>query len=290
MAIVLQNQVSRIVNKIERDAIRNQGAISTGILKDFMGNLSLNKGDLVILSSNNGVAINILGLNIVQHIALRLAKKVLIFTNTVPPEEIIFDLIFMTGKISKFEAKNIGLDFEEWEKLKSAESKLTQANIVIEDCIEKAPKEIGEIIQNNQTKPNELGLIIVMNEPNIIEGLNRKKGGVHTTALTCMAYKNLATKSNLPILLTSAECVKVNSLDEKRPLLTDYPFKSGLPYIDRVIYVHENETNDKNALNKLDVELIISSKNPQEHHVLPYTYDSDRLSFKSKKWWFENEK
>lgn len=281
MPNIAQTLLSNVIEKIDSTSSKSQHHISIGL--EGLGYLK--RGDLSVVSARPGSELHAFCLNIVKHIALRLNKKVMIFTSSKPANEIVLDLLVITGKISKFRIQYGDIDFDTWEKLKLAEEKLSKANILIEYAQGKGPKILAEKLNNYLCNSNEFGLILVLDDPNIIESLNEIKGAKHATATTCQAYQKLARKFNVPILLTSAEQITVNSPHEKRPLLTDYPFKAGLSFIDRVMYLRLDEVSDNKLFGNVGVEVIASTKRNHEHVIVPLTFNKDTLLFDNIAWW-----
>ena len=99
-------------------------------------------GDLVIIAGRPSMGKTVLGMNIAEHAAIKGDQPILVFSLEMPAESIAMRLMSSLGRIDQHKLRTGRLNDDDWSRITSAVSMLSEANLVIDDAPALSPNEI----------------------------------------------------------------------------------------------------------------------------------------------------
>lgn len=202
----------------------NQGkmrGISTGFRDLDAVTNGLNKSDLILLAARPGVGKTSFAMNIALNVALNEGKKVAIFALEMSRSQLVQRALASIAKVNLTHILRGTMDQEEWKRIWTAEKKLAQSTLFIDDNSTVTPLDI--ISKCRKLKMTEgLDLIVIdylqlmtANKKGTRE--NRTQEVSDLTRMLKVAAKDL----NVPIILLSQLSRNVEQREDHRPILAD---------------------------------------------------------------------
>ena len=215
--------VSGVINKFDaiakdKNALRG---LSTGFIAFDNITNGLQKSDLILLAARPGVGKTSFAMNIVNHVAIEEGKNCAIFSLEMPRSQIAQRSICSIAKISMEKALKGELSVDNWKALWSAEKKLTNANIYIDDSSMNTPIDI---LSKCRRLKREKGLDLVMIDYlQLMNGMTKSKDGNRQQEISEITrYLKIAARElDCPIILLSQLSRAVETRKDHIPQLSD---------------------------------------------------------------------
>jgi len=135
--------------------------LSTGF-NDFDEMTSgLQKGDLIIIAGRPSMGKTILGMNIAEHAAIKGNKPILVFSMEMSAEQLAMRMMSSLGRIDQHKVRTGKLSDDDWPRITSAVSMLSDANMYIDDTPALSPSEVRSRSRRIAREHGELGLIVI---------------------------------------------------------------------------------------------------------------------------------
>ena len=181
----------------------------------------LNKSDLILLAARPGVGKTSFAMNIALNVALNEGKKVAIFALEMSRSQLVQRALASIAKVNLTHILRGTMDQEEWKRIWTAEKKLAQSTLFIDDNSTVTPLDI--ISKCRKLKMTEgLDLIVIdylqlmtANKKGTRE--NRTQEVSDLTRMLKVAAKDL----NVPIILLSQLSRNVEQREDHKPILAD---------------------------------------------------------------------
>ncbi len=181
----------------------------------------LNKSDLILLAARPGVGKTSFAMNIALNVALNEGKKVAIFALEMSRSQLVQRALASIAKVNLTHILRGTMDQEEWKRIWTAEKKLAQSALFIDDNSTVTPLDI--ISKCRKLKMTEgLDLIVIdylqlmtANKKGTRE--NRTQEVSDLTRMLKVAAKDL----NVPIILLSQLSRNVEQREDHKPILAD---------------------------------------------------------------------
>ena len=181
----------------------------------------LHKSDLILLAARPGVGKTSFAMNIAMNVALNEGGKVAIFALEMSKNQLIQRALASIAKVNLTHILRGTMDQEEWKRVWTAEKKLAQSSVYIDDNSTVTPLDI--ISKCRKLKMTEgLDLIVI----DYLQLMTANKSGTRenrtqeVSDLTRM-LKVAAKELNVPIILLSQLSRNVEQRDDHRPRLSD---------------------------------------------------------------------
>ena len=194
--------------------------IPTGY-KDFdaMTN-GLQKSDLILLAARPGVGKTSFAMNIAVSAAVNENKKVAIFALEMSREQLMQRALSSLAKVNLAHVLRGTMDGEEWKRIWTAEKKLAQSGIYVDDSSMVTPFEI--ISKCRKLKMTEgLDLIVIDYLQLMTMGKSSRDSRNQEVSDITRTLKIAAKELNVPIILLSQLSRAVEVREDHRPVLSD---------------------------------------------------------------------
>ncbi len=202
----------------------NQGVIRgvpTGIYAlDKLTN-GLQKGALILIAARPGCGKTSLGMNIVNHAAVKGGKKCAIFSLEMSKEEIASRSICSMAYVDMGHALKGEMNPKEWAAVVSASKKLKEADIYIDEGFSKSPMDI---LSKCRKLKREKGLdLLMIDYLQLMQGSGLKESDNRTNEVSKITrdLKMAARELEIPIILLSQLSRQSENRKDHRPILSD---------------------------------------------------------------------
>lgn len=180
----------------------------------------LQKSDLILLAARPGVGKTSFAMNIAEYAAINEGKKVAIFDLEMSREQLMQRALSSVGKIPLGNVLKGTMDNEEWKRLWTAEKKLAQSSIYVDDSSMVTPFDI--ISKCRKLKMTEgLDLIVIDYLQLMTMGKGGRESRTQEVSDLTRTLKVAAKELNVPIILLSQLSRAVELRDDHRPVLSD---------------------------------------------------------------------
>ena len=202
----------------------NQGVIRgvpTGIYAlDKLTN-GFQKGALILIAARPGCGKTSLGMNIVNHAAVKGGKKCAIFSLEMSKEEIASRSICSMAYVDMGHALKGEMNPKEWAAVVAASKKLKEANIYIDEGFSKSPMDI---LSKCRKLKREKGLDLLMIDYLQLMQASALKASDNRTNEVSQITRDLkmaARELDIPIILLSQLSRQSEGRKDHRPILSD---------------------------------------------------------------------
>lgn len=234
--------------------------ISTGFsdLDDMTSGLQ--KGDLVIVAGRPSMGKTTLAMNIAEHAAIKSKKPVLVFSMEMPGESLAMRMMSSLGHIDQHKVRTGKLHDEDWPRLTSAVSMLSEATLYIDDTPSLSPAELRARARRLVRLNKEIGLIVIdylqlMQIPGFREG---RVGEITEISRT---LKALAKELNVPVLALSQLNRSLEQRTDKRPQMSDLRESGAIEQdADVIVFIYRDEVYHEDSPDKGIAEIIIAKQ------------------------------
>lgn len=243
----------------------------------------LRGGELLILAARPGMGKSTFAMNIATNIAIGQGRPVILFSLEMSRFELILRILSAEAQINHSDLKRGHVPTNKQEPVKDAISRIFSAPIYIDDtgtldiwdCISRTRKLDIELKKRGQPP----GLIVIDYLQLMSDPENRKFGRQTEVASISRSLKQLAMKTELPILALSQmnRSVEQRRGDSARPQLSDLRESGAIEQdADMVLFIHREQFADQDSPEALEnrgrAEIIVAKhrNGPQGNFKVAY--------------------
>lgn len=201
----------------------NQGkmrGIPTGFRDFDRVTNGLQKSALILLAARPGVGKTSFAMNIATHVAVEEGKKVAVFALEMSKEQLMQRSLASLGKVSLTHVLRGSMDQEEWKRIWTAEKKLAQSALYIDDSSITTPLDV--ISKCRKLKMTEgLDLVVIDYLQLMTTGKNNRENRTQEVSEITRMLKVAAKELDVPIILLSQLSRLVEQREDHRPILSD---------------------------------------------------------------------
>ena len=180
----------------------------------------LQKSDLILLAARPGVGKTSFAMNIAVNAAINEDKKVAIFALEMSKEQLMQRALSSLARVNLSHVLRGNMDSEEWKRIWTAEKKLAQSGIYVDDSSMITPFEL--ISKCRKLKMTEgLDLIVIDYLQLMRMGKSNRESRTQEVSDLTRTLKIAAKELNVPIILLSQLSRAVEVREDHRPVLSD---------------------------------------------------------------------
>ena len=193
--------------------------VSTGFVEMDKMTAGLQRGELIIIAGRPSMGKSTMAINIAENAALGQKVPAAIFSLEMSAEQLSFRMLSSIGRISAGRLRNGKLLDEDWPRVDSAVSMMSDAPIFIDDSGALTPTEIRARARRLK-REHGLGLIVVdylqlMQVPGTVENRATEISEISRS------LKALAKELDVPVIALSQLNRSVEQRQDKRPVMSD---------------------------------------------------------------------
>ena len=278
---VLQESLARIDARMKHE--NAFGGLESGFedFDDLTG--GLHNSELVILAARPSMGKTALALNMVEHMAIELAKPVLFISLEMSALELGDRLLCSRAKVDSRRLRNGQLTAEESRKLVQTAAEVSSAPLFVDDSPSRTMTEIAAAARRLQRRDG-LALVVV-DYLQLIEPDNARDPRQEQVAKIARRLKGLARELNVPVLCLAQLNRQVEATRDNRPQLSHLRESGAIEQdADVVMFIHREEyymtNDDERERVKGEADLLIKKQRngPTGDVKLTWLHDFTRFS------------
>lgn len=252
------------VNRID-ELYRKQGTVtgvSTGFTDLDEKTSGLQPSDLIIIAGRPSMGKTTFSMNIAENAAVGNKIPVAIFSMEMPGTQLAMRMMASLGRINSHRVRTGKLDDEDWPRLTSAVTLLSEAPIFIDDTPALSPMEVRARARRIK-REHGLGLIIIdyLQLMQGGEGAGNAENRATEISSITRALKGLAKELNVPVIAMSQLNRSLEQRTDKRPVMSDLRESGAIEQdADLILFIYRDEVYNEDSPSKGTAEIIIGKQ------------------------------
>lgn len=220
----------------------------------------LQASDLVIVAGRPSMGKTTYAMNIAEHVAIKSNLPVLIFSMEMPGESIVMRLLSSLCRIDQLRIRTGKLEDEDWPRISSTVSMLSEAPLFIDDTPALSPAELRARARRLAKDHGKLGLIVVdylqlMQVPGFSENRTAEISEISRS------LKSLAKELKVPVVALSQLNRSLEQRADKRPVMSDLRESGAIEQdADLIVFIYRDEVYHEHSPDKGTAEIIIAKQ------------------------------
>lgn len=233
---------------------------STGFA-DFDGMTSgLHKGDLVIVAGRPSMGKTAFAMNLAENVAIRGKAPVLVFSMEMPGEQLAMRMMSSLGRIDQNTVRTGKLSDDDWPRLSSAVSMLSEAKMLIDDTPALSPAEVRARARRVAREHGDLGLI-VLDYLQLMQVPGYRENRTLEISEISRSLKALAKEMKVPVIALSQLNRSLEQRTDKRPVMSDLRESGAIEQdADLIVFIYRDEVYNPDTADKGVAEIIIGKQ------------------------------
>lgn len=234
--------------------------VSTGYhdLDDMTSGLQ--PSDLVIVAGRPSMGKTTFAMNIAENVAIKSRLPVLVFSMEMPGEAIVMRMLSSLCRIDQLRIRTGKLADEDWPRISSTVSMLSEAPFFIDDTAGLSPAEMRARARRLAKEHGQLGLIVV----DYLQLMQVPGHGENRTAEISeisRSLKGLAKELKVPVIALSQLNRGLEQRTDKRPIMSDLRESGAIEQdADLIAFIYRDEVYNENSPDKGTAEIIIAKQ------------------------------
>ncbi len=257
----IRDLLTKAVDRI--DELFHQDNPLTGIATGFTDvdemTAGLQASDLIIVAGRPSMGKTTFAMNIAEHAAIRDGRAVAVFSMEMPGEQLAMRLMSSLGRIDQTKVRTGKLDDDDWPRLTSAVSILSEAPLFIDDTPALSPTELRARARRLKREHN-LGLIVI-DYLQLMQVPGHKENRTGEISEISRSLKALAKELNVPVIALSQLNRSLEQRPNKRPVMSDLRESGAIEQdADVIMFIYRDEVYDEDSPDKGTAEIIIGKQ------------------------------
>lgn len=280
--IALKEVVQPSIDRL--DALSNSEDGITGVATGFEDldsrTAGLQGGDLVVIAGRPSMGKTTLALNIAENAAIGHNLPIGIFSMEMPKEQVTLRMIGSIGRVDQSHLRSGRLTEDDWTRINSAVSIMSNAPIFVDDAPGLTPTEV-RARSRRLKREHGLGLVVV----DYLQ-LMQVSGGTENRATEISeisrSLKGLARELNVPVVALSQLNRSVEQRNDKRPVMSDLRESGAIEQdADVILFIYREEVYDSETPKKGVAEIIIGKQRNGPIGMFLLTFKGEFTRFES---------
>jgi len=221
--------------------------------------------DLTVPRTHNFIANDIcvhntaLALNMAEYAAIKTGKAAAVFSMEMSSSQLAFRLISSLGRINQQHLRTGELADEEWPRVTSAITMLSEAKIFIDDTPSLSPMELRARARRLK-REHDLGLIVV-DYLQLMQVPGNKENRATEISEISRSLKALAKELQVPVIALSQLNRSLEQRTDKRPVMADLRESGAIEQdADVIVFIYRDEYYNPDSSEKGLAEIIIGKQ------------------------------
>jgi replicative DNA helicase len=233
--------------------------ISTGFTDLDELTSGLQPSDLIIVAARPSMGKTAFALNLAEAAAMRGKKAVAVFSMEMSASQLAFRLISSLGRVHAQHLRNGDLAEEDWPRVTSAITMLSDAKIFIDDTPAMSPVEMRSRSRRLQ-REHGLGLIVI-DYLQLMQVPGNNENRATEISEISRGLKALAKELNVPVIALSQLNRSLEQRADKRPMMSDLRESGAIEQdADVIMFIYRDDYYNKESPDKGLAEIIIGKQ------------------------------
>lgn len=220
----------------------------------------LQPSDLVIVAARPSMGKTAFSVNIAENAAIRSKKAVAIFSMEMSSSQLAFRLISSIGRIHQQHLRSGDLAEEDWPRVTSAITMLSEAKIFIDDTPALSPVELRSRARRLHREHGGLGLIVI-DYLQLMAVPGSKENRATEISEISRGLKALAKELNVPVIALSQLNRSLEQRQDKRPMMSDLRESGAIEQdADVIMFIYRDEYYNPESPDKGLAEIIVGKQ------------------------------
>lgn len=241
----------------------------------------LQESDLVIIAGRPSMGKTMFAINIVENVVLKSKLPVLVFSMEMPGEAIVMRLLSSLSRVNQLELRTGQFQDEEWPRLVSTVSMLSEAPLFIDDTPALSPVEVRARARRLAKEQGKIGLIVI----DYLQLMQIPGGNENRTAEISeisRSLKALAKELQVPVIALSQLNRSLEQRADKRPMMSDLRESGAIEQdADLIMFIYRDEVYNPHTADKNIAEIIIGKQRNGPLGVVRLTFLGQYSKFES---------
>lgn len=218
----------------------------------------LQAGDLIIAAGRPSMGKTVFAMNIAEHAAIKSKKPVLVFSLEMPGEQLAMRSMSSLGHIDQHKLRTGRLADEDWPRITSAVSMLSEAPMFIDDTASLSPSDMRSRARRIAKAHGQLGLIVV-DYLQLMHVPGSKENRTNEISEISRSLKILAKELHVPVIAISQLNRSLESRHDRRPVMSDLRESGSIEQdADLIAFIYRDEVYNEDTEEKGIAEIIIA--------------------------------
>lgn len=246
------------------DTLYNSNNAITGVptgYHDFDEMTSgLQDSDLIIVAGRPSMGKTTYAMNIAEHVAIKSKLPTLIFSMEMPGDSLVMRSLSSLCRIDQLRIRTGKLEDEDWPRIGSAVSMLSEAPLFIDDTPALSPAELRARARRLAKEHGKLGLIVIdylqlMQVPGSSENRTAEISEISRS------LKALAKELKVPVIALSQLNRGLEQRADKRPIMSDLRESGAIEQdADLIVFIYRDEVYNESSPDRGTAEIIIAKQ------------------------------
>ncbi|HHH47106.1 MAG TPA: replicative DNA helicase [Thiotrichales bacterium] len=275
---LLASTVERIDELFEKDEPIT--GLPTGYTEFDLMTSGLQAGDLIIVAGRPSMGKTSFALNVAQYAALKKGAAVAIFSMEMPGEQLTMRLLSSLGRIDQQRLRSGRLQEEDWPRLSSAVSMLSEVPVFIDDTAGLTPTEIRARARRLK-REHDLQLIVI-DYLQLMQVSGTSENRATEISEISRSLKSLAKELSCPIIALSQLNRSLENRPNKRPIMSDLRESGAIEQdADLIVFIYRDEVYNEDTAEKGIAEIIIGKQRNGPVGTVKLTFLGQYTSFEN---------
>ena len=244
--------------------------------------------DLTIPETHNFIANDIcvhntaLAVNIAEAAVLRGKKTVGIFSMEMSSSQLMFRLVSSLGRINQQALRSGDLAEEDWPRVTSAITMLSESKLYIDDTPALSPVELRSRARRlHRDSDDGLGLIVI-DYLQLMQVPGSKENRATEISEISRSLKALAKELNVPVVCLSQLNRALEQRNDKRPMMSDLRESGAIEQdADLIMFIYRDEYYHEDSADKGLAEIIIGKQRNGPTGTIKLAFHGQYTKFES---------
>ena len=244
-------------------AAAKSGGTVTGIPTGFYDldykMAGLQNSDLILIAARPSMGKTAFALNIAEYVTVKKNVTTAIFSLEMSKEQLAKRILAMNSRVDSQKLRTGDLSDEEWMDIIDSAKAIGETNLIIDDTPGISVGELRSKCRKLKIEKN-LGLVMI-DYIQLMTGGKKIESRQQEISEISRSLKALAREINAPIIALSQLSRKVESRDDKRPMLSDLRESGAIEQdADVVMFIYRDEYYNKDTETPGVTEIIIGKQ------------------------------
>ncbi len=256
--------------------------LSTGFTDLDEKTAGLQKSDLVILAGRPSMGKTALAVNIAEAAVLRGKKTVGIFSMEMSSSQLMFRLVSSLGRINQQALRSGDLAEEDWPRVTSAITMLSESKLYIDDTPALSPVELRSRARRlHRDSDDGLGLIVI-DYLQLMQVPGSKENRATEISEISRSLKALAKELDVPVICLSQLNRALEQRNDKRPMMSDLRESGAIEQdADLIMFIYRDEYYHEDSADKGLAEVIIGKQRNGPTGTIKLAFHGQYTKFES---------
>jgi replicative DNA helicase len=233
--------------------------VSSGFVEMDKMTAGLQRGELIIIAGRPSMGKTTLAINIAENAALGNKVPAAIFSMEMSAEQLSFRMLSSIGRIEQTRLRTGKLHDEDWPRVDSAVSMMSDAPLFIDDSGALTPTEVRARARRLK-REHGLGLIVV-DYLQLMQVTGTVENRATEISEISRSLKALAKELDVPVIALSQLNRSVEQRQDKRPVMSDLRESGAIEQdADLILFIYREEVYERDTPRKGIADIIIAKQ------------------------------